>query len=101
MEDQAPTVLCTDCKHSFRHWSDVIMNYKNEYSYMCRKNFTPDNTEISLVVGPKSLKGKYERCSYTRLSSQPCKEAGVLWEPKDTKKHFFTIIKHEAALGKK
>ena len=77
------------------------MNYKNEYSYMCRKNFTPDNTEISLVVGPKSLKGKYERCSYTRLSSQPCKEAGVLWEPKDTKKHFFTIIKHEAALGKK
>lgn len=96
-----PVVLCKDCKHSFRSLVDVLMGYKSPYAYKCRKNFTPDDTEVSLVVGPVSKKGKYETCSYTRLNSQPCKEIGQLWEPKDPKKHLFTMIKHEAELGQK
>jgi hypothetical protein len=101
MVGQEPVVLCKDCKHSFRSFPDILLGYKNPYAYKCRKNFTPDSVDVSLVVGARSSEGKFENCSYTRLNSQPCKEAGLLWEPRDAKKHFFTIIKHEAAIGQK
>jgi hypothetical protein len=101
MEEALPVVLCKDCKHSFRSWPDILLGYRSAYAYKCRKNFEPDSTEINPVVGVVSTTGRYQTCSYSRLNSQVCKVIGVLWEPKDTKKHFFTMINHEASLGKK
>ena len=95
------TVLCKDCKHSFRTWPDILLGFRSAYAYKCRKNFEPDSTEVNLVVGQISNKGRYQTCSYSRLNSQLCKEVGELWEPKDSKKHFFTIMQHEEQLGQK
>ena len=95
-----PVVLCKDCKHSFRKVVDILFN-SGPYSYKCKRNFKADEVETSLVIGDTKKTGYYESCSLSRLRSQECGEIGRSWEPKDPKKHFFTVIKHEAELGQK
>lgn len=95
------TVLCKDCKHSFRPLSKFLVFGFGKYSLDCRKNFVQEETKVDPVTGPKTTKGHYESCSLTRIQDRNCGEAGKWWEPKDQKKHFFTVINHEAELGKK
>lgn len=95
------TVLCKDCKHSFRPLSKFLVFGFGKYSLDCRKNFVAEHIVDDPVSGPIKKKAYYEGCSITRIQERNCGESGKWWEPKDQKKHFFTVIKHEAELGKK
>lgn len=95
---QSTQVLCTECKHSFRSWSDIISLTSKRYSMKCRKAYVEETTELDPVTGPKKVPARYEGCGMARVMSKLCGEQGRFWEPKDTKKHFFTMIKHEAEI---
>jgi hypothetical protein len=100
MPEDKQLVLCKDCKHSFRTFAKFMTFGFGKYSLDCRKNYVEEHDEDDLVLGKVKRKGRYESCSLTRIQSKNCGEEGKWWEPKDSKKHFFTVIKHEATLGK-
>jgi hypothetical protein len=85
-------VLCKDCKHSFRKWTDFLGFYA---PLRCRKSFTAESIEIDPVDGPTKKKAHYKTCSSERMFSnmhEECGKEGKLWEPKD-KKNFFVYLK--------
>ena len=85
-------VLCKDCKHSFRKWTDFLGFYA---PLRCRKFYFPERIEIDPVIGPEKKKAHYKTCSSERMFSglnEPCGKEGKLWEPKD-KKNFFVYLK--------
>jgi hypothetical protein len=88
------TLLCTDCKHSFRAWYDVVFLSPKRHSLRCRQSYKPDETEIDLVTGPKRTAAHYETCGMARLNSGTCGKNGKLWQPKN-KKDLFKLIKKE------
>ena len=94
------TVLCKDCKHSRRPLVRILTYGFGKYSLECSKNYIPEEVTVDPVTGPKKTTAHYETCSLTRIQSKGCGEEGKWWEPKDQKKHFFTVIKHEAEVGK-
>lgn len=98
-DQETPTVLCTECKHSFRTWIDILTGSSIRYSLKCRKDYVDDITEIDPVIGPKTIKGGYSSCGLARVKRESCGVEGRFWEPKDTKKHFFTIIQHEQTIN--
>ena len=83
------TVLCKDCRHSFRTWYDILFRTSVRYSLRCRKAFKATEEEIDYVTGPKVKAEHYETCGVTRLNSSVCGNEGKLWQPKDPKKMFF------------
>ena len=85
-------VLCKDCKHSFRKWTDVLSFYA---PLRCRKRFFEACVEIDPVKGPTKQKAYYRSCSSERMFSgrdEICGKEGKLWEPRD-KKGFFVYLK--------
>jgi hypothetical protein len=89
-------LLCKDCKHSFRRWTDIILGNSERYTMRCRLNYKASEEDLDLVMGPKITEAKYETCGMTRLDSQPCGVAGKLWQPKN-KRDLFRYIKKVAA----
>ncbi len=83
------TVLCKDCKHSFRIWYDIIFGGSKRYTMRCRKAYKQSEEEIDLVVGPKIKKEHYETCGTARIFKDMCGPEGKNWQPKDPKKMFF------------
>lgn len=90
MDEQKEQLLCKDCTHSFKSWSDFFFG---SYAYRCRKHYNPPSQEVDLVLGPQKKAAYYERCSTLRLKySGKCGMEGKDWTPKH-KKHFFTYLK--------
>lgn len=85
-------VLCKDCRHSFRKWTDFFGFYA---PLRCRKVYFPESIQIDPVKGPAKQKAHYRTCSSERMFSRNdelCGKQGKLWEPKD-KKNFFVFLK--------
>lgn len=87
MEEQ--TVLCKDCKHSFRAWYDILFMAPKRHSMRCNKSFKEAQVEIDLVIGNVPKAEHFETCGVARLSSGTCGKEGKLWQPKDPNKLFF------------
>ena len=86
------TVLCKDCRHSFRSWTDVLFFYA---PLRCRKRYFPESVEVDPVHGAKKQPAHYRSCSSERMfsgSAELCGKQGKLWEPRD-KKGFFVYLK--------
>ncbi len=95
------TVLCKDCKHSFRNFSNVLY-WGSGIEYKCRKSFT-EKSNTDLVIGGTTLSIEYKRCSEFRLDApllNYCGPAGTFWQPKH-KKDLFKFIKHLGNLDQK
>lgn len=91
MSDQKEVLLCKDCKHSFRDWTEFFFG---TYSFRCRKYFNPPSQELDLVIGPQKKSAYYERCSTARGKySGKCGEEAKDWTPK-YKIDFFKYVKH-------
>jgi hypothetical protein len=90
------TLLCKDCKHSFRQWSDWWL--PSSVTMRCRLKYVEARTTVDPVTGPKHEEAYYERCSISRMtwSSKPenCGEHGQYWQPKN-KKGLFKLIAKE------
>jgi hypothetical protein len=85
-------LLCKDCKHSFVSFFNWL-TYSGKYRYSCRKAFVPESRKIDPVIGPVTVKSKYDSCTLARIESKQCGPEAKNWEPK-SKKHFFLAIKH-------
>ena len=89
-------LLCKDCQHSFRKWSE-FPQWGMGHEYRCRKVWNPETTEHDPVTGPKKIAGYYSRCNLIRLHEaayrKNCGKEGLWWEPKN-KKHLFLMIKY-------
>ena len=95
------TVLCKDCKHSFRNFSSVLY-WGSGIEYKCRKSFT-EKSNTDLVIGGTTLSIEYKRCSEFRLDApllNYCGTAGTFWQPKH-KKDLFKFIIHIGNLDQK
>jgi len=90
-------VICKDCKHSFRTFSNWMAHGSASFAYSCRKSFKPAHAEIDPVVGSKQVAAKYESCGVARIGhpdrTDRCGELGIWWEPKN-KRDLFKFIKH-------
>lgn len=90
-----PVVLCKDCVHSFRTFSDMLTHgFNSSFAYKCRKNYKNYEERINLVVGVKPVAAHYESCTITRsdYNQNSCGSQGRWWEPKH-KKHYFIWLK--------
>jgi hypothetical protein len=91
-------LLCKDCKHSFRTFSNWLAHGSASFAYSCRKSYKPEHTEVDPVIGNKKIPAKYESCGVSRIGradrDDRCGEVGKWWEPKQ-KKHLFLLIKKE------
>jgi hypothetical protein len=93
------SVLCKDCKHSFRTISSIgLHGFKSEHAYYCRKSYKEKHTEPNPVIGSRLVEAKYDSCSIARIGSKGrdhgrCGEEGLWWEPSN-KKDLFKYIKH-------
>lgn len=87
------TLLCKDCKHSLREWSDWWL--PSSIALRCRLQYVEAKTTVDPVTGPKHEEAYYQRCSIARQtwSSKPdnCGEAGKNWQPRH-KKGLFKLI---------
>ena len=97
------TVLCKDCKHSFRTGDILSLLFRgSRFDYKCRKAFT-ETSNTDLVMGGTTISTEYKQCSEFRLDIPPlnyCGQAGTFWEPKH-KKDLFKFIIHIGNLDKK
>ncbi len=89
------TLLCKDCKHSFRQWSDWWL--PSSIALRCRLKHVEAKTTVDPVTGPKHEEAYYERCSVARQtwSSKPdnCGEVGQHWQPRHKTGLFKLIAK--------
>ncbi len=87
------TLLCKDCKHSFREWNDWWL--PSSIALRCRLKRVEAKTTVDPVTGPKHEEAYWERCSVARQtwSSKPdnCGEVGQHWQPRH-KKGLFKLI---------
>jgi len=90
-------VLCKDCKHSFRKFSDWLWHGSSSFAYSCRKSYKPEHMEHDPVLGSRKVPAKYDSCGVARIGNPSrtdrCGEDGKFWEPK-YKSGLFTLIKH-------
>ena len=90
-------VLCKDCKHSFRTFSNWMAHGSASFAYSCRKAYKPEHDEPDPVLGSVKVKAKYDSCGVARIGrpdrDDRCGEVGKFWEPKD-RKNLFKYIKH-------
>jgi hypothetical protein len=93
-------LLCKDCKHSFRKWSE-FPQWGLGHEYRCRKTWNPETVEHDPVLGSRKVHGHFSRCSLVRLHEanykNNCGKEGKWWEPKN-KKLLFLAIKHSENL---
>lgn len=89
------TLLCKDCKHSFRPLSSIII-WGSGVEWRCREAFVPTVTEHDPVTGPRVVAGHYQRCSAARgeWKSAVCGADAKLWTPRH-KRDLFKLIKKE------
>ena len=89
------TLLCKDCKHSFRQWSEWWVPQR--VALRCRLAFVPKQTKVAPVTGPNVDPAHYETCAMSRndwLSKKDnCGPQGRFWEPKHKKGLFKLIAK--------
>jgi len=97
-------ILCKDCKHSFRSWSE-FPQWGNGQEYKCKLSYTAELIKLDPVIGPIKQAAYYERCSLARatrftkdVKEDHCGPEGKLWEPKH-KKDLFKYIKHVGAIN--
>ena len=90
-------LLCKDCKHSFRQWSDWWL--PPSIALRCRLKLVEAKTTVDPVTGPKHEDAYWERCSTMRQTwtSKPdnCGERGQFWQPKHKQGLFKLIAKKE------
>lgn len=86
-------LLCKECKHSFKYWSDFI--FSDNLAMKCRKAYTPERIVIDPVVGEKKEAENYARCSYARIDRDLCGPKAIHWQPKN-KSGLFKLIKKES-----
>jgi len=93
------TLLCTECKYSFRNWSDFII--PKRYALKCRLAFREEKVEIDPVIGRKVTPAYYEGCNLARMDhlgkhndQEGCGKDGKFWQPKH-KSGLFKLIKKE------
>jgi hypothetical protein len=90
-------VICKDCKHSFRTFSNWMAHGSASFAYSCRKAYNPEHDKPDPVIGSTKVKAKYESCGVARIGhpnrEDRCGEAGRFWEPKN-KRDLFKFIKH-------
>jgi hypothetical protein len=94
-------LLCKDCKHSFRTFSNWMAHGSKSYAYSCKLAFVPEHVEPDPVTGHKKIPAKYESCNIARMSrlsrdikEEHCGPEGKHWQPKH-KKDLFKLIKKE------
>ena len=90
------TVLCKDCKHSFRTWGDLILHgFRSPHAYKCRKVYKKNVVEEDRVIGNKIKPAYFESCGLVRCHDASyknnCGKEGLWWEPKDNKKFFMYL----------
>ena len=97
--EQINELLCKDCKHSFRLWSD-FPHWGSGYEWRCRNRFVEAQIKIDPVIGPKKEEAYYEKCGTARMSrltrdikDEHCGPEAKHWSPKH-KKHLFLAIKY-------
>ena len=93
-------VLCKDCKHSFKPWSEIFL--PKSIALRCRKAFHTKTIKVDPVTGPEQQEAYYDRCAVARataFASEPekCGKDGKNWEPKN-KRDLFKYIKHVGAV---
>jgi hypothetical protein len=82
-------LLCKDCRHSHRPWTNRILFVK---IYHCRHPENLDNAEFNPVTGEMEG-GGYSSCRSARLSSGICGPSARHWTPKNSRQHLFTVLK--------
>jgi len=85
------TLFCKDCKHCYRNFIDALLRVE---SYRCMHDESYSGGVINLVTG-KKMGGRYMHCSSARMIAGHCRPEGKFWEPKNTKKFLFTLLKRE------
>ena len=92
------TLLCKDCKHSFRQWNDWWL--PPSIALRCRLRHVEAKTTVDPVTGPKHEDAYWERCSVSRQSwaSKPenCGDKALYWQPKHKTGLFKLIAKENA-----
>jgi hypothetical protein len=94
-------LLCKDCKHSFRTFSNWMAHGSASFAYSCRNSFHPERIELDPVVGPNKIPAKYDSCGIARMGrlsrdikEDHCGPDAKFWQPKH-KKDLFKLIKKE------
>lgn len=87
-----PVLLCRDCRHSFRQWTDFLTLYA---PLRCRQRFISEKVEVDPVSGPSKQRAHYRSCSSERMFSGPdevCGREGRLWQPRNAR-GFITYLR--------
>jgi len=91
-------VLCKDCKHSFRQFSE-FPQWGSGHEWRCRLNLIENEIVENRVTGNTIRPAYYERCALSRLDylgkdrPSTCGKEGKWWTPKN-KRDLFKFIKH-------
>ena len=88
-------VTCKTCVHCRVNWLDRTFNI-NPSLWKCSRNYETHVNNINLITGEKNQsKVIYPYCSSERTygGDTHCGDAGKFWQPKNTKKYLFQILK--------
>jgi hypothetical protein len=91
-------VLCKDCKHSFRKFSE-LPQWGSGSEWRCRLNYIEDEIIENRVTGNIKVAPYYARCSASRMNwrlqegVKLCGKEGKWWAPRNNK-DLFKFIKH-------
>jgi hypothetical protein len=86
-ENDEVLLFCSECKHVKKTYFDGGDLFSS--TYRCKKT---ERRSVDLVTGKVTLTSTASRCSYVRDGKVQCGEEGKWWEPKNTKKHLFTML---------
>lgn len=82
-------LLCKDCRHSYRPWTNRLFFIE---IYQCRLPENRGADEYDPVTG-KTHTGDFSSCRVARIHTNICGPEGRRWEPRNTYKHMFTMLK--------
>ena len=91
-------VLCKDCKHSFRKFSE-LPQWGSGHEWRCRLNYIENEIVENRVTGDVKVPPYYARCSTSRMDwlskdrGEVCGKEGKWWAPRNNK-DLFKFIKH-------
>ena len=92
MDTEKELLFCKDCKHARRKIFDAGEDLFS-FSWDHARCVKTERRSINIVTGKVTVTDKASRCSYTCELSSQCGRDGKWWEPKNTKKHLFTLLK--------
>lgn len=84
-------LLCKDCKHSYRSWTNKLL-FIDIYQCHLPGNRRPD--EYDPVTG-KIKTGDYFSCSISRMNSDICGPQAIQWVPRNVKRDLFLLLKKD------